>query len=83
MASQCKDIRNYLKPLDLLQSSKERVVLPSVGKTQNVLFWTITEDNQNSIRRLLIIGIENKDFTPESSKQCFSFKYHESRYGQA
>lgn len=43
----------YLKGVMLLQTRWKLAVLPIVGKTLNVLFGTVSEDDMRTIRRKL------------------------------
>lgn len=48
-----KDMSLYLKGVMLLQTRWKLAVLPIVGKTLNVLFGTVSEDDMRTIRRKL------------------------------
>lgn len=52
MKSQWKDIRNFLKGFELLQTRRKSAVVPIVGKVLSILSRTVSERDAKIIRKL-------------------------------
>lgn len=73
--AQWKDMKNYLKEIELLQAREKRSVVPIVGKALNVLFGTVTEDDVKFVRRKLgEVEISQRTLAQVAKGECVNIK---------